>query len=178
VLDPTMGAFEGLFCGDPTVVTPGLEEIVPRFPPQVRRLMLSGALEVPKDKEAAYREAFPAMLRLLRALYDAGITIIPGTDGLAGYMLHHELELYVRAGIPPAEVLRMATLTPALVMGVNKDRGVIAAGKLADMVLIDGDPTQNIHDTNKIRTVIKGGKVYDTAAIEKALGIAPRQAAR
>ena len=41
-----------------------------------------------------------------------------------------------------AEVLRMATLTPALVMGVNKDRGVIAAGKLADMVLIDGDPTQ------------------------------------
>src|SRR5205807_2069392 len=115
VLDPTMGAFEGLFCGDPTVVTPGLEDIVPRFPPQVRRLMLSEALEVPKDKEAAYREAFPAMLRLLKALYDAGIAIIPGTDGLAGYMLHHELELYVRAGIPPAEVLRMATLTPAVV---------------------------------------------------------------
>ena len=177
VLDPTMGAFEGLFCGDPTVVTPGLEEIAPRFPPQVRRLLLSGALEVPKDKEAAYREAFPAMLRLLKALYDAGIAIIPGTDGLAGYMLHHELKLYVRAGIPPAEVLRMATLTPALVMGVNKDRGVIAAGKLADMVLIDGDPTQNIREINKITTVIKGGKVYDTAAIEKALGIAPRQAA-
>ena len=178
VLDPTMGAFEGLFCGDPTVVTPGLEEIAPRFPPQVRRLLLSGALEVPKDKEAAYREAFPAMLRLLKALYDAGIAIIPGTDGLAGYMLHHELELYVRAGIAPAEVLRMATLTPALVMGVNKDRGVIAAGKLADMVLIDGDPTQNIREINKITTVIKGDKVYDTAAIEKALGIAPRQAAQ
>ncbi|PYJ50238.1 MAG: hypothetical protein DME87_06910 [Verrucomicrobia bacterium] len=178
VLDPTMGAFEGLFCGDPTVITPGLEEIAPRFPPQVRRLLLSGALEVPKGKEAAYREAFPAMLRLLKALYDAGIAIIPGTDGLAGYMLHHELELYVRAGIAPAEVLRMATLTPAMVMGVNKDRGVIAAGKLADMVLIDGDPTQNIRDINKITTVIKGGKVYDTAAIEKALGIAPRQAAQ
>jgi len=174
VLDPTMGAFEGLFCGDPTIVTPGLENILPRFPPQVRRVMLSGALEVPKGKEAAYREAFPAMLRLLKALYDAGVTIIPGTDGLAGYMLHHELELYIRAGIPPAEVLRMATLTPALVMGVNKDRGVIAAGKLADMVLIDGDPTQNIRDIDKITTVIKGGKVYDPAAIEKALGIAPR----
>jgi len=176
VLDPTMGAFEGLFCGDPTVVTPGLEDIVPRFPPQIRRLMLSGALEVPKSKETAYREAFPAMLHLLKALYDAGITIIPGTDGLAGYMLHHELELYVRAGIAPAEVLRMATLTPALVMGVNKDRGVIAAGKLADMVLIDGDPTQNIRDIDKITTVIKGGKLYDPTAIEKALGIAPRQA--
>ena len=63
-------------------------------------------------------------------------------------------------------------------MGVDKDRGVIAAGKLADMVLIDGDPTQNIRDTNKIVTVIKGGRVYDPAAIEKALGIVPRQAAQ
>jgi imidazolonepropionase-like amidohydrolase len=177
VLDPTMGSFEGLFCGDPTVVTPGLEEILPRFPPQVRRQLLSGALEVPKGQEAAYRESFPAMLRLLKALYDAGITIIPGTDGLAGYMLHHELELYVRAGIPPAEVLRMATLTPSLVMGVNKDRGVVAAGKLADMVLIDGDPVRNIHDITKVTTVIKGGKVYNPASIEKALGITPRKGA-
>lgn len=175
VLDPTVSIFEGLFCGDPTVVTPGLEDIVPRFPPQIRRSMLSGALEVPKGKGAAYHEAFPAMLRLLKALYDAGITIIPGTDALAGYTLHHELDLYVRAGIAPAEVLRIATLTPALVMGVNKDRGVIAAGKLADVLLIDGDPTQNIRDIDKITTVIKDGKVYDAAAIEKALGIAPRQ---
>jgi len=52
---------------------------------------------------------------------------------------------------------------------------VIAAGKLADMVLIDGDPTQNIRDINNVTTVIKGGKIYDPAAIEKALGIAPRR---
>jgi imidazolonepropionase-like amidohydrolase len=174
VLDPTMNVFEGLFCGDPSAITPGLEEIVPRFPPQVRRAKRSGALEVPKDKEAAYHEAFPAMLRLLKALYDAGITIIPGTDALAGYTLHYELQLYVRAGIPAGEVLRMATLTPALVMGVNKDRGVIAAGKLADMILVDGDPTKDIRDLNKIATVIKGGNAYDPAAIEKALGITPR----
>src|SRR5215470_13013132 len=173
VLDPTMDAFEGLFCGNPTVVMPGLEDIAPRFPPQVRRQLLSGALEVPKGKEATYQEAFPAMLRLLKALHDAGVAIIPGTDNLAGYMLHHELKLYVRAGIPAAEVLRMATLTPALVMGVNKARGVLAAGTFADLVLIDGDPTQDIRDINKIKTVIKGGKVYDPEAIEKALGIAP-----
>ena len=70
----------------------------------------------------------------------------------------------------------MATLTPALVMGVNKDRGVIAAGKLADMILVDGDPIKNIPDINQITTVIKGGKVYDPVTIEKALGIAPRKA--
>jgi imidazolonepropionase-like amidohydrolase len=72
----------------------------------------------------------------------------------------------------------MATLTPALVMGVNKDRGLIAAGKLAELVLIYGDPIQNIRDTKKITTVIKGGKVYDPAAIERALGITPRQGAQ
>lgn len=175
VLDPTISIFEGLFCGDPSAFTPGLEQIVPRFPPQVRRAMRSGALEVPPDRQAAYREAFPAMLRLLKAIHDAGVTIIPGTDALAGYTLHHELELYVRAGIDPGEVLRMATWTPALVMGVNKDRGVIAPGKLADMILVAGDPTKNIRDINNIATVIKGGKVYDPTAIEKALGIAPGQ---
>jgi imidazolonepropionase-like amidohydrolase len=68
----------------------------------------------------------------------------------------------------------MATLTSAEVMGANKDRGVIAAGKLADMILVDGDPTKNIRDLDKVTTVIKGGNTYDPAAIEKALGIAPR----
>jgi hypothetical protein len=174
VLDPTLVAFEGLFCGDPTAITPGLETVIPRFPPQVRRAMRSGALEAPKDKEDAYRESFPAILRLIKALHDAGVTIIPGTDALAGYMLHHELELYVRAGIPAPEVLRMATLTSAEVMGMNKDRGVIAAGKLADLILVDGDPTKNIRDLDKLTAVVKGGAIYDPAAIEKSLGISPR----
>ena len=116
------------------------------------------------------------MLNLLKALHEAGVTIIPGTDSLAGYMLHHELELYARAGIGNAEVLRMATWTSANVMGVNKDRGVIAAGKLADMILVDGDPVANMADIEKVDLTIKGGKVYEPGKIETALGIAPRTA--
>ena len=116
----------------------------------------------------------PAMLQLLKALHDAGVIIIPGTDSLAGYSLHHELELYVRAGIPAPEVLRMATLTSAMVMSVNKDRGVIAPGKIADLILVKGDPARNISDIRKITKVIKAGKIYDPAAIEKSLGIQPR----
>lgn len=178
VLDPTVNIFEGLFGGNPAAVTPGLEDIAPRFPPQIRRGLLSEALDVPKGKEEAYRAAFPAMLNLLKALHDAGVTIIPGTDALAGYQLHHELELYARAGIAPAEVLRAATLTSAQVMGVDGNRGVIAPGKFADMVLVDGDPSKDISDMRKVATVFKGGRVYDPAAIEKALGIAPRPGAR
>ncbi len=63
-------------------------------------------------------------------------------------------------------------------MGENKNLGVIDAGKLADLILIDGDPTKEIRDLRQVATVLKGGKVYDPAAIEKALGIAPRAAGR
>jgi hypothetical protein len=173
VLDPTMGIFQARFSGDPAAVTPGLEATLPRFPPQVRRNMLSGALVPPSGQEAAYRAAFPSMLRLLKALNDAGVTIIPGTDALAGYSLLHELELYVNAGIPAKQVLRMATLTSAEVIGVNGERGVVAPGKLADMILIAGDPTEHIEDIHKIAVVIKSGHRYDPAQIEAALGIAP-----
>jgi imidazolonepropionase-like amidohydrolase len=173
VLDPTMNVFEALFSGDPAAVTPGLEQIAPRMPPQVRRTLLASALPVAKGEEDAYREALPAMLRLLKALYAAGVTIIPGTDALAGYTLHHELELYVRAGIPPAEVLRLATLTSAEVIGANGERGIIAPGKLADLILVDGDPSTQITDIDKVSLVMKGGRIYDPARIEQALGIAP-----
>jgi imidazolonepropionase-like amidohydrolase len=173
VLDPTMSIFEGMLSGNPAAPPPGLEKIVPRFPAQVRRNQLSGALPVPKDKEAAYKEAFPSMLRLLKMIHDAGITIVPGTDALSGYTLLHELELYARAGIPPAQVLRMATLTSAEVVGADRERGRLAAGKLADMILIDGDPTAHIEDIHKATIVIKDGHIFHPAQIEKAMGIAP-----
>jgi imidazolonepropionase-like amidohydrolase len=177
VLDPTMGIFEAIFSGDPAAVTPALEDVAPRFPPQVRRAMLSGAYVPPKGQEAAYKDTFPSMLKLLKALYGAGVTIIPGTDALSGYSLLHELELYVRAGIPAPEVLRMATLTSAHVIGADGERGVIAPGKVADLILVDGDPSTRISDIHSIVTVIKSGHVYDPAQIEKALGIAARHAA-
>jgi imidazolonepropionase-like amidohydrolase len=174
VLDPTMNIFEGMFCGDPTAVTPGLEQIAPRLPPQIRRGLLSEALVPPQGQEATYRAAFPAMLKLLKGLYDAGITIIPGTDSLAGYTLLHELELYERAGIPAPQVLRMATLTSAQVIGVDRERGVIAPGKLADLILVDGDPSLHIADLHRTTLVMKEGHVFDPQQIEKALGISPR----
>jgi len=173
VLDPTVNVFEAQFCGDPAAVTPGLEAVAARMPPQVRRGLLSGALVPPKGEEAAYREAMPALLALLRALHEAGVTIIPGTDSMAGYQLHHELALYARAGIPPAEVLRMATLTSAQVIGANGERGVVAPGKLADLILVDGDPNVRIADIDRIDLVMKGGALYEPARIEAALGITP-----
>ncbi len=177
VLDPTVNVFEAMFCGDPAAITPGLEAIAPRLPAQVRRAQLSQALTVPEGQAAAYREALPALLALLKALYDAGVTIIPGTDSFPGYELHHELALYVRAGIAPAQVLRLATLTSAQVVGKDGERGLIAPGRLADLILVDGDPSVHIEDIDRVDLVMKDGRLYDPARIEQALGIAPRAAA-
>jgi len=174
VLDPTLGLLEARLSGGPAQVTPGLEGIVARLPLRVRRSLIGGAYEPPAGHEDAWRRAIPSMLALLKALYDAGVDIVPGTDALAGYLLHHELELYARAGIAPAEVLRMATLTSARVMGVERDVGVVAAGKYADFVLIDGDPTRVIGDVRNVSLVVKNGKMFEPAAIERALGIAAR----
>lgn len=178
VLDPTMALGEDLFGGDPTDKTPpGLRGVAERLPPQARRNLSWGALKPPRGQEQAYKQAFPSMLKLLKALHEAGVTILPGTDAMSGYMLHAELEAYARAGIPNAEVLRLATLTPAQVLGVDKDRGVVAPGKYADLVLIDGDPLRDMRDIRKVDAVFKGGKRYDPAQIEQALGIVPRKAA-
>lgn len=177
VLDPTMVALEGLFSGDPSQVAPALLPVIDRFPPLARRTLLSGAVPVPAGHEQAYREALPALQRMLLSLYRSGITLMPGSDSFSGYSLHRDLELWVQAGIPNAEVLRMATLVPAQVLGVDRDRGVVAPGKLADMVLVDGDPTRRIGDIRNVWRTIKGGRVIDPQALEEALGLSRRATA-
>ncbi len=173
-LDPTLGLLEARIAGDPRMPVPGLEGIAERFPPQVQRSLRGSRYPPPPGKEKAYAEAVPAMLRLLGAMHEAGVTIVPGTDALAGYQLHHELELYVRAGIPAPDVLRLATLTSAQNMRVANNRGVIANGLFADMILIDGDPTRDIAHIRRIDLVFSRGRIYEPAQIEAALGIAPR----
>jgi imidazolonepropionase-like amidohydrolase len=111
------------------------------------------------------------MLELVKAAHDAGVTVVAGTDAFAGFALHRELELYAQGGIAPAEILRIATLVPAQLLKRDKDLGTIEAGKLADFILVDGDPTQNISDIRKVVTVVKDGKVYDSRAILAELGI-------
>lgn len=174
VLDPTLGILEDLFSGDASQPPAGLRPVIKRFPVNLQRSLKAGVFAAPPGQEAAYRQTLPRLKRLLKALDTAGVTLIPGTDAFAGYSLHRELELYAQAGIAKAEVLRIATLTPARVLGVEKDRGTITAGKLADMILVDGDPLADMSDIRRVHRTIKGGRVYDPAALEQAMGMSPR----
>jgi amidohydrolase family protein len=173
VVDPTLTAFEGLFTDRPGKVSESYAAIADRLPPQVRRGFLVGGLPVPQGKDARYHESQLATLRMVKLLYDSGITIVPGTDGLPGFTLHRELELYTQAGISPADVLRIATLGAARVAHRDQELGSIAPGKLADMVLVDGDPAKRISDIRRPTLVIKDGAFYEPAALYKALGIKP-----
>ncbi len=111
------------------------------------------------------------MVRMLKKLYDSGVQIVAGTDAGSGYAFDRELEIYSEAGIPAPQVLRMATLEAARVMHMDRDLGSIAAGKLADMILVNGDPTRRIGEIRRVDTVIKNGDVYRPAELYTAFGI-------
>jgi imidazolonepropionase-like amidohydrolase len=114
-------------------------------------------------------------LRLIKRLHDAGVTMVAGTDNSSSSSYHPELEIYERAGVPAAEVLQMATIVSARVMKDDRDYGSIAPGKVADLVLIDGQPAERIADLRKVNRVVRAGRVYTPEAIVAAVrGVAPR----
>ncbi len=93
--------------------------------------------------------------------------MIAGTDGpglgptLPGFGLHSEMELLVKAGLTSLDALRAATNTAAGALTADKDLGVIEPGKLADLLILDADPLQNISNARRIYRVLKGGEIYD-----------------
>ena len=106
-------------------------------------------------------------------MYRSGIRIEAGPDSMAGFSLHRELELDVQAGIPAAAVLQNAALNAARVMGLDREIGSIKPGKLADIILVDGDPVVNISDIRKTALVVKDGAVYRAAELYAAIGVQP-----
>ena len=171
VIDPTVTIFESMFTSRKGTMSPSYAPVADRLPPQIRRQFVTGGIQIPEGMDQRYRDSFAKMLAVVKAMFDAGVTVVAGTDGMAGFTLHRELENYVRAGIPAPEVLRIATLGAARVMHRDGELGQVAPGRLADVVVIDGDPTTNISDVRKPVWVIKDGLLYDSRAVYAALGV-------
>jgi imidazolonepropionase-like amidohydrolase len=178
VVDPTLNAFEGMFTARNGQVSPDYAEVAERLPVSVRRSLYTGGLPVPEGMDARYRESFRRMMQLVAMLHRQGVHLVAGTDAVAGFQLHRELELYVEAGIAPADVLYIATLGAAQVMKRDGELGTIAPGRLADVVLVDGDPTVRISDIRRTRLVVKDGVVYEPDRLYAAIGVAPAADAR
>jgi imidazolonepropionase-like amidohydrolase len=174
VLDPTLATFHGMITADPGDLDPVLAPYAGRLPAQVERGAKGGGLPAPDGKRERYRASYAALLRMVKLAWDRKIPIVAGTDDIAGLSLSHELELYVQAGIPAPDVLALATLGAARVMGADRDAGSIAVGKRGDLVLVDGDPTRDIAAVRNTDMVVCRGAVYDAAALFAAVGMRPR----
>jgi hypothetical protein len=173
VVDPTAGAFEAMYLQRNGQPNPSLASVAEHLPVTFRRGLLAASMDISDDNALRYQRSYAAMLAMIARMQRAGVPLLAGTDGFAGFALHREFELYVKAGVPAPEVLRIATLNGARYTGTLADRGTIERGKLADLVLVDGDPTLRIEDIRRTSLVFKGGVAYSPAEIHEALGIRP-----
>jgi imidazolonepropionase-like amidohydrolase len=171
VVDTTVVAFEGLLTTNPGEPHPGIAPFLGALPPQAERwARAGGAAPPPNVSRERMRASFARMRDSIAELHRRDITILAGTDG-TGLELVRELELYVQAGLTPAEALANATIVPARVFGLADRTGSIAAGKLAELALIDGDPSSQIGDLRHVAYVMRDGRLMEAQALRAALGL-------
>jgi imidazolonepropionase-like amidohydrolase len=168
VIDGTLNLYEdrGTALADGT--DPLLGPTLDWLPPIARR----GYTVAPTPAPPASRLVQAKYHAFVKRLFDAGVTIVPGTDNIA-FAYVGELETYERAGIPTPEVLRIATLVPAQVMGEERDYGSIEVGKVADIIIVDGNPAARIADLRRIETVMRAGRVYSVRDLYAEVGVTP-----
>ena len=135
-----------------------------------------GILEALDTDPLPVREKFVLHeLGVVKRLHDAGVPFLAGTDTpagvgvLPGASLHRELERFVAAGFTPLEALQTATRNPAIFLGKLADFGTVAEGKVADLVLLDANPLDDIRNTRKIAAVVAGGRLYTRADLDRIL---------
>jgi imidazolonepropionase-like amidohydrolase len=172
VVDPTIALYElhGRSIDDPlTSFEPGAARVAPE---------LAGPLEgigIAPEESGAAREALERRFGVIKALHEAGVTIVAGTDmAIPGHSLYRELELYVDgAGFTPLEALRAATSDAAAAMGLEDETGTIEVGKRADLIVLDRDPLADIGNIRSVTTVIAAGRIYDSAEMWRLVGFTP-----
>jgi tetratricopeptide (TPR) repeat protein len=130
----------------------------------------------PVDYELDHR-VFRKDMDILRAMKKAGVEMLAGTDDpLVGFRLHDELDLLVQAGLTPADALRAATINPARFLHDEAANGSVAAGKNADLVLLDANPLDNIRNTQRIAAVVVRGRYLDRGALDGMLAAVEKTA--
>lgn len=173
-IDPTLGVHEMLTQNRDAQVPPGATDYFDHMPIGWRRDSMKALIDVsaPGD-DKAYREAFDKILAAVRLLHDRGVFMVFGTDTGGSFTLHRELELYQRAGMTPAEILKRATFDTARYVGEDQRLGSIEKGKLANFLLVAGDPTADLKAIKAIRMVVNRGVFYYPSEVYPKFGIRP-----
>jgi imidazolonepropionase-like amidohydrolase len=172
-IDPTAAIFDSMLLHKAGNPDPTFAAVIDHLPLSVSRSLYNPDMEITEANEMAWSRSQVNALKMLKTLYDKGIPIVPGSDSMAGFAIHRELELYTEAGIPNAAVLRMATLESAAVVGASSRTGSITVGKDADLVLLDGNPLEDMSAVRRALTVVKGGYLYRPDELYRAVGVKP-----
>jgi len=138
--------------------------------------MQSETKSFPPDELPGRRETVRNEMRLVGEMQRAGVEILAGTDAvssaayvLPGFSLHEEMAMLVQAGLTPMEALQAATRNPAGFLNALDNRGTVDEGKLADLVLLDADPLQDIANTRRINAIVINGHLIDRKALDQML---------
>jgi len=122
---------------------------------------------IPGFMESEWEDAerlYTNLIKMVKDVHDNGGFVVAGTDSPIipyGFALHLELESYQDAGLTAFKALQTATVNNAKLLNASDDLGTIEVGKLADMVILEANPLEDIKNTRQIRTVIKNGEIYD-----------------
>jgi imidazolonepropionase-like amidohydrolase len=171
VVDPTMALFE-LFTATTAKPPASFEPGINKIPTELAEQLTD--VEPPNENSALGEKVFQKEIEIVGALHRAGIPIVAGTDqSVPGYSLHREMEIYVQAGFTPMEAIQAATIVPARAMGIERETGTVKKGKRGDLILINGDPLADIHNTRNVEYVITNGTMYHTAELWQSVGFKP-----
>ena len=173
VVDPTVMGYIAMFEQQKGQVDPRYKDIMKHFPEDIYRWKSQPDMDVNEGNHVAYQKSADKLLAMVKELHQQGIPIVPGTDDIPAFTLYSELAAYVKAGISNAEVLQIATLGSARVLGVDDQFGSIQVGEEADLLLIDGNPLKHIDDIRKINLVIKANYYYYPYELHQQLGVKP-----
>ena len=171
VIDPTLSIFELETASVARPVAsfePDVEKVAPELAQQFLTVAPAGG-----DADLA-QKIFAKALAAVGALHRAGVTIVAGTDqAVPGHSLHREIEIYVQAGFTPMEAIQAATIVPAQVMGLDQETGTVEVGKRADLVVLDGNPLDDIHNIRLVHCVVANGRLYESATLWRSVGFKP-----
>jgi Amidohydrolase family len=171
VIDPTLVVFESFTVG-PDMPLSSLEPGVLKVAPELAQQLNEGG--APPEQLALVRQVFNQYLGITTMLHRAGITMVAGTDQtVPGYSIYREMELYVQAGFTPLEAIQAATIVPARVMKQDRELGTLEVGKRGDLIIVDGNPLENIHLIRKVETTVTNGVVYNSADLWRSVGFKP-----
>lgn len=173
VIDPTVSVFRSLLLGEAGKISPENAAIYEHLPVTVARNFKKAFMDIKPEERDAYNKSADAMVAMVKKLHDSGVAIVPGTDSIAGFTLHRELILYAQSGISNADVLKLATIGSAKVVGNEDNVGSISEGKQADLVFIEGNPLEDMNDIRQVALVIKGQNLYKPDEIYEAIGVKP-----